>query len=126
MDQVYLLSLASRQAEWLTQRQAVVAENVANVNSPGYTAKDITPFSEILDNTALTQAGSSPMHLAGGGAPRGGGETREAGTWDVKHSGNSVTVEQEMLKAGEVSRDYSLNTSIVKSFHRMYMSTIRA
>ncbi|MER0240353.1 flagellar basal body rod protein FlgB [Fulvimarina sp. MAC8] len=125
MDQVYLFSLTSKQADWLAHRQALVAENVANVNTPGYTAKDITPFEQVLENTALTQSSSNPMHLVGYGGGTAETEATQAETWDVKHSGNSVTVEQEMLKAGEVSRDYSLNTSIVKSFHRMFMTTIR-
>ncbi|EAU40840.1 flagellar basal-body rod protein B [Fulvimarina pelagi HTCC2506] len=125
MDQVYLFSLTSKQADWLSHRQALVAENVANVNTPGYTAKDITPFEQVLDNTALAQTASNPKHLVGFGGGTAEAEATEAVTWDVKHSGNSVAVEQEMMKAGEVSRDYSLNTSIVKSFHRMFMTTIR-
>ena len=42
------------------------------------------------------------------------------------HSGNSVSLEQEMLKAGDVNKDYSLNTAIIKSFHRMFMSTAKS
>ena len=41
MDQIYLFGLSSRRAEWLASRQAVVAENIANVSTPGYKAKDI-------------------------------------------------------------------------------------
>lgn len=125
MDQVYLFSLTSKQADWLAHRQALVAENVANANTPGYSAKDITPFEQVLENTALSQKSSDRMHLAGFGAGTAETEATTAKTWDVKHSGNSVVVEEEMLKAGEVSRDYSLNTSIVKSFHRMFMTTLR-
>ena len=33
--------------------------------------------------------------------------------------------EQEMLKAGDVNKDYSLNTAIVKSFHRMFMNSTK-
>jgi flagellar basal-body rod protein FlgB len=42
------------------------------------------------------------------------------------HSGNSVSLEQEMLKAGDINRDYSLNTAIVKSFHRMFMTSLKS
>ena len=129
MDQVYLFGLASDRASWLSQRQATVAENVANVNTPGYKAKDITSFESVLADTGMSQRASDPRHLAGYG--EGSGRERptadrlDANTWDVKHSGNSVAIEEEMLKAGEVSRDYSLNTSIVKSFHRMLMMTVK-
>ena len=45
--------------------------------------------------------------------------------WDVTHSGNSVSVEQEMMKAGDVNRAYALDTSIVKAFHRMYLASAK-
>ena len=52
--------------------------------------------------------------------------TRKEQSWEVVHSGNSVSLEQEMLKAGDVNKDYSLNTAIIKSFHRMFMSTAKS
>ncbi len=125
MSEFYLFGLSSRRAEWLSARQAVVAENVANANTPTYRAKDVTPFTEVLDKTALQMTGSSPSHLvAMAGKEFGVDQTKQA-PWDVTHSGNSVTLEQEMLKASEVSRDFALSTSIAKSFHRMYLSTLK-
>ncbi len=125
MTSLYLFGLASQRAEWLSQRQAVVAENVANVNTPGYRAKDVSAFSSVLETTSLQLAGSSPAHLvASAGRDFGIDETRQT-PWDITHSGNSVSLEQEMMKAGEVSRDFALDTSIAKAFHRMYLSTLR-
>lgn len=125
MSDIYLFGLTSRRAEWLSQRQAVVAENVANASTPGYKAKDVSAFSEVLDRTELQMSGSSPLHLvASAGRPYGIEEGSQK-SWDVTHSGNSVTLEQEMLKAGEISRDYTLDTSIAKAFHRMYLSTLK-
>ena len=42
------------------------------------------------------------------------------------HSGNSVSLEQEMVKGGDVNREYSMNTAIVRSFHRMLLSGLKA
>ena len=50
---------------------------------------------------------------------------KDPGAWEVTHSGNSVSLEQEMIKAGEVNRTYSLNTSIVKAFNQMLMASIK-
>ncbi len=44
MQPIQLFDLASRQAEWLTIRQQVVAGNIANANTPKFRAKDVTPF----------------------------------------------------------------------------------
>jgi flagellar basal-body rod protein FlgB len=40
-------------------------------------------------------------------------------------SGNSVVLEQELMKSGEVRRSMEMNTAIVKAFHRMLMMTTR-
>ncbi|WP_102958743.1 flagellar basal body rod protein FlgB [Mangrovicella endophytica] len=124
-DQLYLMGVASRRAEWLSTRQSVVAENVANANTPGYTSKDIKPFSEVMETTRLEMTTGNPMHLVSGDGRQFGTESNETGGWDVLYSGNSVSLEQEMLKAGEVQRDYSLNTNIVKAFQRMLLSSIK-
>ena len=41
-------------------------------------------------------------------------------------SNNTVAIEEELMKAGEVRRGLELNTGIVKAFHRMYLMTTRA
>ena len=125
MSEIYLFGLAARQAEWLSSRQAIVAENVANVDTPGFKSRDIKSFSDVLETTRLEMAGTDRLHLAGGSGAPAEFEEHRGDRWDVTHSGNTVSLEQEMLKAGEVARDYQLNTSITKAFHRMLLSTLR-
>ena len=62
------------------------------------------------------------------GTANGGDASRPLAKTDKCHvapSGNSVSLEQELIKAGEVNRDYALNTSIVRSFHRMLMASVK-
>ncbi|WP_019996962.1 flagellar basal body rod protein FlgB [Aureimonas ureilytica] len=125
MSDLYLFGLSSTRADWLSQRQAVVAENVANANTPGYRAKDVSAFSTVLETTKLDLAASSANHLVASAGREFGVDAARQTPWDVTHSGNSVSLEQEMLKAGEISRDYALDTSIAKAFHRMYLSTLK-
>ena len=65
MNPIQLFELASRQAEWLSVRQQVVATNIANANTPKFLAKDITPFSAVLDKTGMVQgmAVTQPGHM---------------------------------------------------------------
>jgi flagellar basal-body rod protein FlgB len=116
---VFLASLASSQASWLAARQTTIASNVANANTPGYQVRDVTPFSSVLDNTSMSLASTHPAHInpTSGLAPTE--RVSKSDSWEVFHSGNSVALEQEMMKAGQVNQDYALNTSIVKAFHRM-------
>ncbi len=125
MGPVYLFELASRQAQWLSARQAAVAGNIANADTPGFKPQDVEPFVEVLDNSRLAMATTSGRHLAIGGTAAGAAPLTEGESWAVKVSGNAVTLEAELLKAGEVTRTYSLNTAIVKAFHRMLMTTVK-
>lgn len=119
MVPVFLASLASSQAQWLSARQTTIATNVANANTPGYQARDVTPFSVTLDQTALSLASTSPMHMDPGAELAPTQKMSKKDSWEVFHSGNSVALEQEMMKAGEVNQGYALNTAIVKAFTRM-------
>ncbi|MCC5977603.1 MAG: flagellar basal body rod protein FlgB [Salinarimonas sp.] len=124
MEAIHLFSLASRRNDWLATRQATIAENVAHVDTPGYRAKDVQPFREVMDHTRLQMAATSPAHLELDGRAR---QTRtdKADSWTITHSGNSVSVEQELMKASAVARDHALSTSIVKSFHRMILTSVK-
>ncbi len=125
MGPVYLLDLASSHERWLSLRQASVSANVANANTPGYRAQDIEPFNKILEAKVVPVSVTSPMHITTGSRVEAQAMRKEK-TWETVHSGNSVSLEQEMLKAGDINRDYSLNTAIVKSFHRMFMTSMKA
>jgi flagellar basal-body rod protein FlgB len=125
MTPVYLLGVASRQAEWLATRQSVIAENIANANTPRFKARDTEPFESILDETQLAMASTNAGHLRDGAEAARQVEAMREEAWDVVHSGNTVVLEQELLKAGETSRQYSLNTGIVKAFHRMFLASVK-
>ena len=128
MQPIFLLDLAQRKSAWLAARQAVVAGNVANANTPGYRPKDVTPFDEALAQTQLTLASTSPGHLEPAGAAGLGGqvvETRERDSFDAAENGNEVGIEGEMTKAGAINRDYALTTDLLKSFHAMLMASLK-
>jgi len=126
MQPIHLFGLASQQNSWLAMRQTLNAGNIANVNTPGYRAADLEPFEAVLDSTrigmAVTETGHmspSPTELAAST------EVESEDSWEVFHSGGNVTIEQELMKAGEIRRKYSLNTNIISAFHRMLKSSAR-
>jgi flagellar basal-body rod protein FlgB len=121
---IYLFDLAFQRAEWLSVRQTTVAENVANANTPNFRARDVEPFEATLDKTALKMASTNPGHISLASAPVRA-EVSGPRSFDITSHGNDVSLEKELIKAGEVSRDYSLNVSIVKSFHRMWMASVK-
>jgi flagellar basal-body rod protein FlgB len=123
MGPVYLFDLVSRHNQWLSVRQATIAGNVANANTPAFKARDVEAFSAALDAAKLSMASTRPGHLALPDANQPAVEERNEEPWDTSHSGNTVSLEQELIKAGEVNRSYRLNTGVLKAFHRMLLAS---
>ncbi|GAC1041625.1 flagellar basal body rod protein FlgB [Rhizobium sp. No.120] len=129
MQPIQLFDLASRQAEWLQVRQQVVAGNIANANTPKFRAKDVTPFQAVLDNQNVNMVRTNPAHLSGNEFSTSGNVNVEEASLNqeigVQESGNTVGLEDELAKAGDIKRQYSLNTALVGSFHRMMLMAVK-
>ncbi|MBP1885941.1 MULTISPECIES: flagellar basal body rod protein FlgB [Sinorhizobium] len=125
MEPIQLFELASRQAQWLTVRQNVVAGNIANANTPHYRAKDVEPFESVLQNTGIQMAATHRAHFTESPDAAQVTDVSMIDDVQVQQSGNTVAIEQEMMKTGEIKRDYELNAGLVKAFHRMMLMTVR-
>lgn len=126
MQPIQLFELTSKQAHWLTVRQSVVAGNIANANTPEYTARDVAPFEAVLHETNLRMAATRPGHFSEDPLRSSvTAKTIEDGV-EVLPSGNTVALPDEMAKTSEIKRTYELNTGMVKSFHRMMLMTLRS
>jgi flagellar basal-body rod protein FlgB len=125
VEPLYLFDLASAQTRWLTIRQAAVAQNVANANTPSYKAAEIAPFSQVYEAAGVQMATTQPDHLSPDPYDLASVAEKEDSPWEVTYSGNSVSLEQEMLTANEINRDYSLNMAIVKGFRQMLSMSLK-
>lgn len=125
MGPVQLFDLASQQARWLSARQITVAANIANANMPGYKAVDIPAFEAAFDDTNLNLTTTSALHIAIEPLSLEALAVKEEAPWEVTPSGNSVSLEQELLKAGEVTSAFSLNRGVVKAFNQMLMTSLK-
>lgn len=120
-----VFEIASRHAAWLSARQEVTAANIANADTPGYKTRDVAAFESVLAHTGVELAITDRMHMA---APDGDAfrfEEIHGGSWDTAHSGNDVALESELMKVGETARQLSLDTGIVKAFHRMILASLK-
>lgn len=125
MEPVNLFDLAAKQSQWLAVRQSAIAANVANANTPGYVAGDVEPFEKVLDRAAVSLRATQAGHLGIEASNAGFAIKQQEQTGPVMPSKNTVVLEDEMLKAGEVRRSFELNTAIVKAFHSMIMMTVK-
>ncbi len=121
-----IFSLASVHSSWGTARQSVIATNIAHADTPGYKAKDIAAFDAQVKAANLRVQTTHARHIQPTSAETAGYSAQVDSPWEVSHSGNSVTLEQELIKSGAVQREMTLNTAIVKSFHRMMLAGLRS
>ncbi len=102
-----ILTIASSLSAHAMQRQALIAENVANADTPGYRAKDIPDFREsYLAASPFGMNRTREDHLATSGAPFTDGVGRQ--TAQMSPNGNSVSLESEMVKAADTQREHNL------------------
>ena len=88
-------------------RLRLVAENIANADTPGYRARSIAPFSEVYDSAPTGGLHRTrPGHLSTGQG-FGSAARPEFTDADPAPNGNSVSIEQEMLSAVEIGREHS-------------------
>lgn len=113
-----LINLLMQKMDYLRQRQSVLAENVANASTPNYKGKDLEPFT-FTDALKASQVSMTSTHandimpssMAGVNA-----HTVRNKPFETLPSGNTVDLEQEMMKVSETSVDYQAATSI---YHKM-------
>lgn len=114
-----VFQLAHGMASHAGQRQAVVAQNVANADTPGYKARDIVSFHDTVaqagsNGSGITLRATRGSHLDASAALTGDWtEFTPEGRSDP--NGNSVSVEQEILKSVETARQHERAISIYRS-----------
>lgn len=121
---LHIMQLAARHGDWAATRQAVIAGNIANADTPGFRARDIEDFSFKDEVNRLQLAVTRPDHMALSDVELRASDVDETGTWDVAHSANTVSIDEQLMKANETSREHQLSTSVMGAFHRMLLTSV--
>jgi flagellar basal-body rod protein FlgB len=114
-----LFAALSRKMEWLSDRQKVLSENVANADTPHYQAADLRPldFKKELEQTGgrLELVSTDPQHITTAPSATGVADDALVKTADDREiSGNTVSLEDEMIKVSQTAADYQLMTNLYK------------
>jgi flagellar basal-body rod protein FlgB len=109
-----LNALLSQKMAYLNQRQSVLAENVANADTPGYKARDLTPFSfgSTLKQALIGMITTDPRHIVPASMSGVNAKTTKIKTAETTLSGNSVDVENQMMEVSKTAVEYKEVTSI--------------
>ena len=126
MSQFGVFGIAALSGKWLAARQALVAENIANADTPGYRTKEAQAFGSVLAQTTLRLEGGGPRHMSPGEPQGFAVQALEPDTGAASRSGNNVSLEAELLKASDGRQQFALGANIAKTFQRLYLAALRS
>ncbi len=109
-----LFSVLKTRMYWLDERQKVLAENVANADTPGYRGRDLKQldFHDALRSSGeMRLAMTAPGHIAGSAATNRF-PTDNRGGFETTPRGNAVVLEDEMLKVAQTQMDHQAATAL--------------
>ncbi len=129
LENMPLFAALAARMRWLHERQGVIASNVANADTPGYEARDLAEldFGTMLRaaRDRLAPERTHPVHFAdAGGAQRFRIRTTRHGASNATPTGNSVVLEEEMLKLSETGASYHLVSNLYGKHIAMLKSVL--
>jgi flagellar basal-body rod protein FlgB len=112
LPDIPLLGMLKQRMSWLSARQDVLSQNVANADTPGYSARDVKPmdFSDILSGetrTAPSLAVTDPRHIAIQPQTDSSFSNVAAPDTESNPTGNTVSLEEEMIKVADTQGQYA-------------------
>jgi flagellar basal-body rod protein FlgB len=121
-----LFQALGEKMRWHQTRQGVLAENVANADTPRYIERDLEPFEfdgGLKSTATLTTSVTSPKHISvsSGGLNGFGSDSAPS---EITPSGNGVTLEDEMMKVAGNDMDYQAVTALYTRSMRLLKTAI--
>ena len=110
-----IFSMLRTRMNWHQERQRLLAENVANADTPNFRPRDLSPpkfdaARPVTSDVALARTSTS--HIGSSAAASGSFQFDRRGDFDVRPAGNAVTLEEEMLKVASNAMDYQAATAL--------------
>lgn len=114
-----MFGLMKRRMNWHHQRQEVLAQNIANADTPKYVPRDLAPvkFKEMLrrETAQVNMNTTEPGHLAGNRKRiRDFTEVRTHKPFETAPDGNAVILEEQVGKLNENGVGEKLTTELYK------------
>lgn len=120
-----LFRLAGGLAAHAAARQGVIAENVAQADTPGFRARDLPEFAELVrqSNPGFAMRTTRVGHGAAGTAQRAVLPVDAGGT--AAPNGNSVSLDTEMMRAADARSEHDMALAVYKSSLGLLRNVLR-
>lgn len=127
-DNLSVLALAKQRMDWLAERQRVLAQNVANADTPNYQPKDLKPvdFKQALrEAQPAAVAVTHPRHVVPAGmAGNGFAAERIKAPYETAPDGNAVVLEEQMQRIGDTRGAYELAANLLGKQFKMLRAAL--
>ena len=136
LKNISLFKTLDQKMSWLNERQKVLAQNIANANTPGYASQDLkkVSFQSHLNKASSSGNGqaatvmktSDPRHLSGMGGVAGTFEIRQQNSefLETTPDGNTVDLERELAKMAEVQMEYTMAANLFRKHVSMLKTAL--
>lgn len=111
--------------KYMTERQHVLAQNIANIDTPAYKARDLKKLdfgklAEAMSNK-LEMRVTNPKHLSGtSAAPTTFRSDKDKDTFETTPTQNNVVLEDQMAKVSDTGAEYTLSSNMLHKYTQLY------
>jgi flagellar basal-body rod protein FlgB len=122
-----LFDLLTDKMSYLNQKQAVLAENVANVDTPKYKQLELKPytFGDALKQASVGMAVTDSRHIVPASMAGTNAKTIKSKNTEELPSGNTVDIEQQMMEVSKTSMDYQQATALYHKWVGLFKIAIK-
>jgi flagellar basal-body rod protein FlgB len=121
------MQMLTSSMRYQTQRQTLLSQNVANLDTPGYKSRDLKPldFKEMADpeGVKLRMATTSSKHILNNNNVAMAA-IQETESFESTPSKNTVSLDQEMAKISETGVQYQMSSSLLRKYMGMYRAAL--
>lgn len=131
LDGMTLFTAVKKRLSWLGQRQEVLAQNIANADTPEFRPSDLKPFEfrEIVrrETMQVNMSRTGGNHLEGQRkAIRDFHEDQFIKPYETLPDGNAVVLEEQMAKVNETQINHRFTTEVYKKHLGMLRMAVRS
>jgi flagellar basal-body rod protein FlgB len=125
-----LFNLLGKRMEWLGQRQKVLAQNIANADTPEYVPHDLKPqeFRRMVERRAgasLMPTATHAGHIQTSSLKADARSVEQRDRYETAPSGNAVVLEEQLIKVAQTQSDYNAITNLYKKQVAMVKMALR-
>ncbi|MGO1117826.1 flagellar basal body rod protein FlgB [Rhodovibrionaceae bacterium A322] len=130
-DKIGLFEVFAKRLDWLNQRQTVIAQNIANADTPNYKPHDLKrgSFQETLKQATSQQVGASATHakhISGSLDSRSDIKSYEVKSkYEVSPTGNAVVIEEQLVNLNKTQMEHTTVTNLYSKYMGMFKTALR-